>query len=81
MVDSNSHPAFIEVRKPSKLESDLLTEVERLRKDVRSLGADVFNARARVEELESPQVGVVRCPECEYEFDFTCSPRRSEASP
>lgn len=31
-------------------------------------------AESRVEELESPRVGWVRCPECEHEFEFQSSP-------
>ena len=36
--------------------------------------------QTRVDELESPQIGIVNCPECDYEFDFQVSSRASEES-
>jgi hypothetical protein len=38
-------------------------------------GLQILHAR-RVAELEAPRVGIVSCPECEFEFDFQTTPRK-----
>lgn len=43
---------MMEVRKPSKLESDMLDEIKRLRSANRSLGSELMTERTRVAELE-----------------------------